>query len=125
MVSSGIDPIENTDDASLFLKYENGSLGVINYFSKGNKAYSKERVEIYQSGKNIIIDNFKKIEFFGYKQKGFKRNQDKGQSNQFQKWTKLITSGGEELIPFESIYNTSFASIQAINSMKQNQWVDL
>ena len=46
--------------ASILLKYKNGSQGVINYFSDGNNAYSKERIEIYDNGKNIIIDNFNK-----------------------------------------------------------------
>ena len=29
----GIDPIENTDNASILLKYENGTNAVINYFA--------------------------------------------------------------------------------------------
>ena len=70
--SSGIQPEENTDNASILLKYENGSIGVINYFSNGHKSYPKERIEVYQSGNNLIIDNFKKIEFYGFKSKNFK-----------------------------------------------------
>lgn len=45
MNAMGISPAENTDNASILLKYENGSTGVINYFSNGSKTYAKERIE--------------------------------------------------------------------------------
>ena len=40
-------PAEDTDNASILLKYVNGSLAVINCFANGSKSYSKERVEVY------------------------------------------------------------------------------
>ena len=57
---------ENTDNATIVLKYKNGSIGTINYFSNGSKAYSKERVEIYSQGRTIIIDNFRKLKCFWF-----------------------------------------------------------
>ena len=125
LAANGINPSENTDNASILLKYENGSLGVINYFSNGSKSYPKERIEIYQSGKNIIIDNFKQIQFFGYSKKGFKKSQDKGHSNQFKNWLDMIQKGGDSIIPFDSIYNTSKASILCIESLKTKSWVNV
>ena len=47
MQGLGNSPQENTDNASILLKFENGSTAVINYFSNGSKSYSKERLEIY------------------------------------------------------------------------------
>jgi hypothetical protein len=41
MNSMGIQTNENTDNASILLKYENGTSAVINYFSNGSQAYSK------------------------------------------------------------------------------------
>ena len=38
MNAMGINPEEHTDNASILLKYENGSTGVINYFSNGSKS---------------------------------------------------------------------------------------
>ena len=125
LASNGTNPKDNTDNASILLKYENGSLGVINYFSNGSKSYPKERIEIFQSGKNIIIDNFKKIQFFGYKSRDYKKTQDKGHYNQFKKWLNMLEKGGEPIIPFDSIYNTSRASILCIESLKTNSWIDV
>ena len=47
MNAMGTDPKDNTDNASILLRFANGSNGVVNYFANGNKGYSKERVEVY------------------------------------------------------------------------------
>jgi predicted dehydrogenase len=59
MNAMGLNPSENTDNASILLQYENGSTGVINYFSNGSKAYSKERLEIYSQERTLVLDNFR------------------------------------------------------------------
>ena len=125
LAANGTSPTENTDNASIMLKYENGALGVINYFSNGSNSYQKERIEIFQSGKNIVIDNFKEIKLYGYSKKGFKRSQDKGHHNQFKYWLNMIKIGGDSILPFESIYNTSRAAILCIESFKNNRWIDV
>ena len=73
MNAMGQNPADNTDNASILLKYKNGSTGVINYFANGNKGYSKERIEVYSQGKTMIIDNFKRSEYFGTKSSGIDR----------------------------------------------------
>ncbi len=125
LVANGKTPQANTDNASILLKYESGALGVVNYFSNGSKSYPKERIEIFQDGKNIVINNFKDIKFYGYNQKGFRKTQDKGHQSQFKLWIEKLEKGGGALIPFESIYNTSKSVILAIESLKKNTWVDV
>jgi predicted dehydrogenase/threonine dehydrogenase-like Zn-dependent dehydrogenase len=126
MNSMGLNASENTDNASILLKFENGDNGVINYFSNGNKAYSKERLEIYFDEKTLIMDNFR--ETVGYGFKGFSKlstKQDKGHKIQFEKLIRLSISGGNSLIPFEDIVNTTLTSFAAIESMKENKWVEI
>lgn len=126
MNAMGTAPEENTDNASILLRYENGSTGVINYFANGSKAYAKERVEVFSQERTLIMDNFRETK--GYGVKGFsklKTSMDKGHKNQFHKLIKAIQSGGEALIPFESIVNTTQASFAAIQSLKENRWVEI
>ena len=125
MAPIGKEVKENIDTASIFLKYKNGSLGVINYFSNGNKSYPKERIEIFQNGKNIVIDNFRKIEFYGYSSKNFSKSQDKGHKNLLKNWYSCIKNGGSSLISLDSIYNTTSASFSCIESIKKNKWIDV
>ena len=125
MNAMGQNPADNTDNASVLLKYKNGSTGVINYFANGNKGYSKERIEVYSQGKTLIIDNFKKSEYYGTKSSGMSRSQDKGHSEQFRLFLERIQNGGEAIIPIEEIINTSKASLAAVESLKTKGWVDL
>ncbi len=118
MTAVGENPEDDTDNASLTLKYKNGSVGVINYFSNGSKAYSKERVEIYAQGKTMVIDNFRRLECYGFSSKGFSRSQDKGHHNQFKLLLQKLEQGGETLIPFDEILNTSRVVLAAIQSLK-------
>jgi predicted dehydrogenase len=106
------------------LKYANGSTGTINYFSNGNKSYSKERVEVYSQERILILDNFRHLEGYGFK--GFssmKTSLDKGHKNQFEKLVQTIQNGGSPLIPFEEIVNTTQASFAAIQSLKESRWI--
>lgn len=117
---------ENTDNASIFLKYEDGSNVVINYFSNGSKSYSKERIEVYNQERTIIIDNFRKTEAFGFKNfKGLKTSIDKGHKSQFQELINKVKNSGSPLIEFDSIVNTTKASFAAIQSLRENKWIDI
>lgn len=125
MTAHGKDPQENTDNASILMRYENGSLGVINYFANGSKAYAKERVEIYSQGRTLVIDNYRKLECYGFSTKGFSRSQDKGHKHQFKLLHERLSEGGSPLIPFSEIINTSKAVLCALESLKAGTWVTI
>ena len=123
MHGMGVSPGPDTDNASIHLKYANGSLGVINYFANGHKAYAKERIEVYCQGKTMILDNFRVLKGYGWKtgltNTLLKTRLDKGHNDQFQELTALWAKGGSPLIPFESLVNTTRASFAAIESLVQ------
>ena len=124
MNALGSNPAENTDNASILVKFENGDNGVINYFANGNKSYSKERLEVYFDEKTIVMDNFRKTKAYGIK--GFsslKTKLDKGHNEQFKKVMENSQNGGKELISFDEIENVTKASFAAIESLKKNCWI--
>lgn len=126
MNALGMNPQENTDNASILLRYENGSNAVINYFANGSKSYSKERVEVFAQERILILDNWRKLT--GYGIKGFSSmssGMDKGHKNQFALLNDRIINGGEALISFESIVNTTKASFACVQSLKENRWVEV
>lgn len=126
MNALGPNPQENTDNASILLRYENGSNAVINYFANGSKSYAKERVEVFSQEKILILDNWRELK--GYGIKGFskmKSGMDKGHQTQFAMLNDRMKNGGEPLITFESIINTTKASFACITSLKENRWVDV
>ena len=126
MNAMGNNPSENTDNASILLKFENGSTGVINYFSNGSKSYAKERIEVFSQERVLVMDNF--ITTKGYGFKGFsslKTRLDKGHKNQFEKLINQLKTGGNALIPFDEIINTTKASFAALESLKENKWITI
>ncbi len=126
MNAMGANPQENSDNASILLKYENGANAVINYFANGSKSYSKERVEVFSQGRTLIMDNWRTLKGYGFK--GFNRaksGQDKGHFNQFQALVNQQKNGGESIIPFDEIINTTKASFAAIESLKEGKWISI
>ncbi|MEP6466392.1 MAG: bi-domain-containing oxidoreductase [Parafilimonas sp.] len=126
MNAMGNHAAENTDNASILLRYKNGSTGVINYFSNGSKAYSKERVEVYFQEKTIILDNFRTTTGYGFKNfSSLKTKIDKGHITQFKLLKERLYNGGASLIPFNELINTTKASFAAIESLKKNEWIKI
>ena len=126
MNAMGVNPEDNTDNASILVKMENGSTGVINYFANGAKSYAKERLEVFSQEKVLIMDNF--IKTSGYGIKGFskfKTKLDKGHKEQFGQIAEKIKKGSVDIIPYEELINVTKASFAAIESLKKGKWISL
>ena len=109
---------EDNDTLTVSLKFENGSIGAVHYFANGNKAYPKERLEIFSGGKILQLDNFRKLKGYGWA--GFKSmnlfRQDKGQSACVEAFVQAIEEGKTSPIPFEEIAEVSRVCIKLVNS---------
>jgi len=125
MNAHGKNPSIGTDNVCILLKYENGSMGTINYFSNGHKGYSKERIEVYDSGKTMIVDNFRSSKYYGCKSSGMSKTQDKGHKKEFELFLHFLKNGGEVPISFSDIKNTTLASFGAIQSLQENRWIKI
>jgi len=114
---------ERSDNAIILLRFASGAQAVINYVSNGNKAYSKERAEVYHQNKTLILDNFRTLKGYGYSGADLKTRLDKGHTAQFALLFARLRTGGPALISFESIYNTSKASLAILESIRSGAWV--
>jgi predicted dehydrogenase/threonine dehydrogenase-like Zn-dependent dehydrogenase len=126
MNALGKHPVDNTDNATIMLKYENGTNAVINYFANGSKAYSKERIEVYHQERTLVLDNWRKLTGFGFKNfNSVSSGQDKGHQNQFLLLIQSIIKGGSQIIPIDEIVNTTKASFAAIESLRNGTWINI
>jgi predicted dehydrogenase/threonine dehydrogenase-like Zn-dependent dehydrogenase len=57
----------SSDNKSIILKYRDGSVATIGYFSVGNKDFPKEYMEIHFDGKTIVMDDYKSLKGYGIK----------------------------------------------------------
>lgn len=102
------------DTVSLSLSFADGSIGTIHYFANGNKAFPKERLEVFASGGILQLDNYRKLTGFGWP--GFSKmnlwRQDKGQKACAKAFVDAIEGKGPVPIPFEEIVEVSRISIE-------------
>lgn len=103
----------NGDTVTLNMRFVDGSLGTVHYFANGNKAFPKERLEVFAAGRILQLDNFRRLTGFGWP--GFKSmrlwRQDKGQRACAEAFVTAIRQGGEAPIPFDEIVEVSRLTI--------------
>ena len=115
-----------TDNASILVKFENGSNASINYFSNGSKKYQKERVEVYSKDRVWISNNYRKTEVFSSRgSRVLVKKSDKGQQTQFTNYVNLVRNGGKAMIPMNELINVSKASVMLLESLKKRKWIKI
>lgn len=87
------------DDATLQLRFEDGSIASIHYLACGNKAFPKERVEVFAGGKVIACDNFRLTRGWGVKGKCKTWKQDKGHRHCVKAFLQAVREGKPAPIP--------------------------
>jgi len=109
------------DTVTISLRMENGSIAGITYFSNGNAGAAKERIEVYQAGTIIRIDDFMEMHIITAKSKErFRMQQDKGHGEEINAFLKSLTSGHESPIHFDSICNTTLSTFRVLESATLN-----
>ena len=110
---------ETLDTFSILLKFEDGSIANINYYSNGSKAYPKEYIQVNAEGKILEINNFKELKGYGFS--NFKKmkssKQDKGHKACINGFLNS-TRGNNPMIPFEELMEVSRISISLDQSIR-------
>ena len=102
------------DTFSIGLKFEDGSIGMINYFANGPQCLPKERLEIFSQGSVLQLDNFRKLKGFAWP--GFTKmnqwQQDKGKIECTKYFLNAIKGKTTLPIPIEEIFEIAKVSIE-------------
>ncbi len=102
------------DKASIVLSFADGSHGTVHYFANGSASFPKERIEAFGGGRVLQLDNFRKLEGWGFS--GFSRTggrQDKGHAAGAAAFIRTLREGGPAPIPFEELEEVARWSIRA------------
>lgn len=125
--ASMTDPNGNDDTLTATLTYENGSIGVINYFANGDKAVPKEFIEVFSSGCVGTINDFRGTELYLNGKKKTKSGliQNKGQKVEIERFIHSIKNTGLSPIAIDELINTSLATFAIIESLKTGMTVQI
>ena len=117
---AGGSPGEITDDnCFITLRHANGSISSIGYFAGGDKAFPKERIEVFGGGRVGVIDDFRAVTTsLGGKTTSNKMNMDKGHQHEIEAFASALDSGGEPPISWEDLRAVTLASILAVQSLR-------
>lgn len=106
--------ISGSDNKSIILEYEDGSVATLEYFSTGSKKLSKELLEVHFDEKTIIVDDYKSLR--GYDIKVAEISSEKSDKGQFEELEELYRclSGEKEIWPIalESIIETTAITLE-------------
>lgn len=115
------------DSTVIFLEFADGSLGTITYAANGDKAFAKERLEIFCNGSVGVIDDFRRLEIVhnGRRKKIVSRlRQDKGHQAEWQAFDAALKTG-RAAIPFEEIVATALVTFRVLESMQRAAPLDV
>ena len=108
----------------IHLGFANGSLGTVHYACNGDRAYSKERVEVFGGGCVAVLDDFRRLDLVRHGKKQSFRSllkQDKGHKAEWQAFAESIRIGSEAPIPFDEIAATTLATIRIAESLRSGR----
>jgi predicted dehydrogenase len=107
---------QTKDTVTIQLGFADGSIGTVHYFSNGNKAFPKERLEVFTNGRILQLDNFRVLRGYGWK--GFKtlktRRQDKGHVACTNNFIQAVAEGKAAPIDFNEIVEITKVTLSLI-----------
>jgi predicted dehydrogenase/threonine dehydrogenase-like Zn-dependent dehydrogenase len=115
-----------SDEVIIILTFANGSIGSIVYAAGGDKAFSKERIEIIGDGRVAVMDDYRELELVHNGRRKRKKERFRPSKGHRQEWEALVEtvrSGQGPPIPIEEIVLTHLATFAAMESLRQGTTV--
>jgi predicted dehydrogenase/threonine dehydrogenase-like Zn-dependent dehydrogenase len=108
------------DNVLVSIRFANGSEGTISYLANGDRAFSKERLEIFGGGAVAVLEDFRRLELIrdGRKQTIRSRwRQDKGHRGEWKAFADSLRQGREAPISFDDLVCSTLATLRIQKSV--------
>ncbi|HSR48559.1 MAG TPA: bi-domain-containing oxidoreductase [Anaerolineales bacterium] len=122
--ATGTDPGEVT----LAMEFDGGSQGTIVYTARGDRSFSKERLEVFAAGRVAVLDDFRRLEMIADGRRMTARHwlrADKGHAALWKAFVDAIVEGGDVPIPYADLFAVSAATLAAADSLRRRSGIDL
>jgi len=117
------DPLNLEDTVVVSIKYKNGSVANISYFTNGSEKLAKEYLEIYCNGSTAVIEDYKRLTIYNSRKKVMNIRQDKGHKQEMIEFVQAVEKGGKAPISFESIYWSTKMTFDVIRSIHESKMI--
>jgi predicted dehydrogenase/threonine dehydrogenase-like Zn-dependent dehydrogenase len=108
------------DNASIQLRYADGSVATILYTSRGDRSLGKERIEVHAGGLSGVIDDFRRVEIRRQGKLLVRQgwwSQQKGHAEELAALLVGIQTGSYP-IPIEEMLSATATSLRTIQSLR-------
>ncbi len=120
--------VDTEDNFAATLEFENGAVGNLVYTSAGDRAFSKERVEVFCGERVAVLDDFRALEIW---RNGSRRQwnsilrQDKGHAAVWQTFIRTILEGTPAPIPADELFAVTRATFALLEAVRGKTVVEL
>jgi predicted dehydrogenase len=120
-------PQPSDDQCFITLRHADGSVSSIGYLSGGDRAFPKERVEVFGGGRVAVIDDFREVILCsgGRTKRSRGWQQDKGHRAEVEAFARVLTAGGAPPIPWAELRAVTRATIGAVQSLRSGLPVEV
>ncbi len=128
VVATPLREVSGEPQTAMFsLTFEDGSVGSIQYLANGSRKLPKERLEVHSSGRSAVIDNFRALKSFGFKNLPSKKlwTQSKGHRECAAAFMGAIKGEAVVLPSWEELRNVTAATIAAKEALKAGNSIAL
>jgi len=98
-----------TDNVQVALRFADGSVGAVDYFSVADAALEKEHFEAFGGGRHLVVTDFR----------------DKGQAAEVREFIAAVKTGGPMPMGLEEIVNSTRVTLAVLQAMRTGQAVTL
>jgi len=118
------DPLNLEDTIVVIIKFSNGSIATISYFTNGSKMLAKEYLEIYSNGTIAVVEDYKKLSIFSGGKKVYKIKHNKGHKQELCEFFLAIEKGNKMPISFDDIYWSTKMTFDVIKSIREGKTIN-
>ena len=116
------------DNLTMTFTFPDGSLGTVIYLANGDKAFPKERVEVFCAGRVAVLDDFRSLETVAEGRRRVYRSrlrQDKGHLAEWDAFRETILAGGPAPIPYEHLFGVTRATFAAVKALRSGTLINI
>jgi predicted dehydrogenase len=108
------------DNLLVSLHFGNGSEGTISYLANGDRAFSKERIEVFGGASTAVLEDFRRLELLrdGRKETIHSRwSQDKGHRGEWDAFAQAVQQQSEAPISVDELVCSTLATLRVDESV--------
>jgi predicted dehydrogenase len=124
--AKGDDPMPD-DNVVINLRLRDGSAASITYASRGDRAFPRERLELFWGNSICLIDNFRSFLYThdGRQQRVRRWSLNRGYREELEAFFSAVRQGGEAPISFQEALSTTLTTFCIVESLKTGRVVEV